>query len=137
MYFPVLTHETVAEGTLYLNSTVFSDRSFMSLTLRARIGTRSLSSSIPGMITVIFLGPLKPRTFVSCKVQNYREKTMSFKLGFESRSFAFRLIMMTLVFKSTHIDDCSKFLSSIGHVSQGSVRIQTIIKHSEFGAHKI
>lgn len=37
------------------------------LTFLGRMDTLSSFSSMPGMITVIFLGPLKPRTFVSWK----------------------------------------------------------------------
>lgn len=37
------------------------------LTFRGRMGTLSLSAFIPGMMTVIFRGPLNPKTLVSCK----------------------------------------------------------------------
>jgi hypothetical protein len=42
------------------------------------MSTRSWSKFMPGMIMVIFLGPLKPSTFVSCETQITMHAYMDF-----------------------------------------------------------
>lgn len=88
---PIFVHCKLSDSKGIIICKLNWKTSFTSLTLRARIATRSLSSSIPGMTTVIFLGPLKPSTLVSCKVYGNRNTTKRYNLWFVFRLFSFWL----------------------------------------------
>lgn len=46
------------------------------------MSTRSWSKFMPGIMMVIFLGPLNPRTFVSCKTRSFLLKSRSHQTSY-------------------------------------------------------
>lgn len=102
-------------------------RMTIGLTFWGRTGTLSKFMLMPGMITVILRGPLKPRTLVSCQTANTVWLFHS-------------LLWISVHLSFTHIADGSQFLSRGALFQQlpGVLgRIGAVVVHCELGAHEV
>lgn len=74
------------------------------LTFLGLRGTRSLSLFIPGIITVILLGPFIPNTFVSC-CHKYIKKKTHFLLVLTLKLYVHKCRSLVMSCFRTHVDD--------------------------------
>lgn len=89
---------------------------------------------MPGMITVILRGPLKPSTLVSCQI------VQSVTVWLNIMNALRRMSCVRLSFSFTHIADGSQFLSRVALFQQRPGvfgGIAAVVVHCEFGAHEV